>query len=57
MSDCTHTAEFDEQKIDAIFAELDQCCLPGAASAGGAALGMAKVFVDWPWYRSSVRAS
>lgn len=29
----------------------------GAASAGGAALGMAKVFVDWPWCRFSVRAS
>jgi D-aminopeptidase len=31
MSDCTLIAEFDERKIDAIFAELDQCCLPGAA--------------------------
>jgi hypothetical protein len=29
----------------------------GAASAGGAAPGMAKVFVDRPWCRSSERAS
>jgi hypothetical protein len=71
MSDCTLIVEFDEQKIDAIFAELDQCRLPGAAvsmraltfrrdgaaSAGGAAPGMAKVFVDRPWCRFSVRTS
>ena len=57
MSDCTLIVEFDEQKIDAIFAELDQCRLAGAATASGAALGLAKVFVDLPWCRFSVRAS
>ena len=37
-----HTAAFDESKIDAIFAELDQCHLPGAAV--GIAIGGQPVY-------------